>query len=62
MRTEECVSPKHPHKLCDRVSDALLDRYLENDPNARCIIEVCNANICDSVSDISFLISTSLAV
>lgn len=44
MRTAECVSAKHPDKLCDRVSDALLDRYLENDPNARCAIEVCGGH------------------
>lgn len=44
MRTAECVSAKHPDKLCDRVSDTLLDRYLENDPNARCAIEVCGGH------------------
>ena len=44
MRTAECVSAKHPDKLCDRVSDALLDKYLENDPNARCAIEVCGGH------------------
>lgn len=44
MKTAECVSPKHPDKLCDRVSDALLDKYLENDPNARCAIEVCGGH------------------
>ena len=27
MRTAEFVSPKHPDKLCDRISDAILDEY-----------------------------------
>ena len=31
-RTAEVVSPKHPDKLCDRVSDAILDLFLEKDP------------------------------
>ena len=29
QRTAEVVSPKHPDKLCDRVSDAILDLFLE---------------------------------
>jgi len=39
MRTAECVSPKHPDKMCDRISDSILDKYLEQDPNSRCAIE-----------------------
>jgi len=39
MKTAECVSPKHPDKLCDRISDKLLDLYLEGDPYSRCAIE-----------------------
>ncbi|MDO4527212.1 MAG: S-adenosylmethionine synthetase N-terminal domain-containing protein, partial [bacterium] len=26
-KTAESVSPKHPDKLCDRISDAILDAY-----------------------------------
>jgi S-adenosylmethionine synthetase len=44
MKTAEFVSPKHPDKLCDRVSDALLDLFLTNDENARCAIEVCGGH------------------
>lgn len=40
LRTSEFVSPMHPDKLCDRVSDAILDAYLKDDPHARCAIEV----------------------
>jgi len=39
MKTAECVSPKHPDKLCDRISDKLLDLFLEGDPYSRCAIE-----------------------
>ena len=39
MRTAEFVSPKHPDKMCDIISDTLLDKFLEQDPNSRCAIE-----------------------
>ena len=39
LRTAESVSPKHPDKLCDRVSDAILDSYLSQDPHARVAID-----------------------
>jgi len=38
-RTAESVSPKHPDKLCDQISDAVLDAYLRVDPNARVAVE-----------------------
>ena len=41
IRTAECVSPMHPDKMCDRISDTLLDLYLQTDPNSRCAIETC---------------------
>lgn len=44
IRTAEFVSPKHPDKLCDRISDAILDRHLENDPYARCAVETCGGH------------------
>ena len=34
-RTAESVSPKHPDKLCDQISDAILDAYLAIDPKSR---------------------------
>ena len=37
--TAESVSPKHPDKLCDQISDAILDAYLAKDKNARVAIE-----------------------
>ena len=39
-RTAESVSPRHPDKLCDRISDAILDACLMQDPNSRVAIEV----------------------
>ncbi|MCL1876457.1 methionine adenosyltransferase domain-containing protein [Candidatus Saccharibacteria bacterium] len=38
-RTAESVSPHHPDKLCDQISDAILDACLEQDPNSRVAIE-----------------------
>ncbi|MBR2841369.1 methionine adenosyltransferase domain-containing protein [Candidatus Saccharibacteria bacterium] len=43
-RTAESVSPKHPDKLCDQVSDAILDAYLSADPNARVAAETCGGH------------------
>jgi S-adenosylmethionine synthetase len=39
LKTAECVSPRHPDKLCDRISDAILDACLEQDTNVRSGIE-----------------------
>ena len=39
FRTAESVSPKHPDKLCDQISDAILDAYLEQDPASRVAVE-----------------------
>lgn len=39
IRTAESVSPMHPDKLCDRISDALLDEFLKQDPMSRVAIE-----------------------
>ncbi len=43
-RTAESVSPKHPDKLCDQISDAILDAYLTQDPDARVAVEVCGGH------------------
>ena len=41
IKTAECVSPMHPDKMCDRISDTLLDLHLQQDPNSRVAIETC---------------------
>ena len=37
--TSESVTEGHPDKLCDRISDAILDAMLEQDPQARVAVE-----------------------
>ncbi|MFW5709625.1 MAG: methionine adenosyltransferase [Chloroflexota bacterium] len=37
--TSESVSEGHPDKICDQISDAVLDALLEHDPNARVACE-----------------------
>jgi S-adenosylmethionine synthetase len=38
--TSESVTEGHPDKICDQISDAVLDAFLKNDPNARVACEV----------------------
>lgn len=38
--SSEAVTPGHPDKLCDRISDAILDACLEQDPKSRVACEV----------------------
>ena len=44
IRTAECVSPMHPDKMCDRISDTLLDLHLQHDPTSRVAIETAGGN------------------
>ena len=37
--TSESVTSGHPDKLCDFISDSILDAYLEKDPNSRVAME-----------------------
>ena len=37
--TSESVSEGHPDKICDQISDAIVDKFLSEDPNARVAIE-----------------------
>jgi S-adenosylmethionine synthetase len=39
MFTSESVTEGHPDKLCDQISDAIVDRFLQQDPFARVITE-----------------------
>jgi S-adenosylmethionine synthetase len=43
-RTAESVSPGHPDKMCDQISDAILDAYLARDPAARVAVEACGGH------------------
>ena len=37
--TSECVSRGHPDKIADQISDSILDKYLESDPNSKVACE-----------------------
>ena len=39
--TSESVTEGHPDKMCDQISDAVLDALLEQDPDARVACETC---------------------
>ena len=39
--TSESVTEGHPDKLCDQVSDGILDAVFAQDPNARVACETC---------------------
>lgn len=39
--TSESVTEGHPDKVCDRISDAVLDAVLAVDPNGRVACETC---------------------
>lgn len=45
--TSEAVSEGHPDKVCDQISDAILDACLKEDPKSRVACETCVAH--DSV-------------
>ncbi len=42
--TSESVSEGHPDKVCDQISDAVLDAYLKADPNSRVACETMIKN------------------
>ena len=44
LLTSESVTEGHPDKLCDQISDAVLDAVLENDPDGRVACEACVTN------------------
>ena len=37
--TSESVTEGHPDKVCDQISDAILDAYLAQDPKSRVAVE-----------------------
>ena len=44
LLTSESVTEGHPDKLCDQISDAVLDAVLSKDPMARVACETCITN------------------
>ena len=52
--TSESVTEGHPDKICDRVSDAILDEILKNDPTARVACETtCTTGIISVMGEIT---------
>lgn len=43
-KTAESVSPKHPDKICDQISDAILDAYLTVDADSRVAVDVAGGH------------------
>ena len=37
--TSESISEGHPDKICDQISDAILDAFLEQDKDSRVAVE-----------------------
>ena len=37
--TSECVTEGHPDKICDQISDAILDNLIAQDPDSRVAVE-----------------------
>ena len=48
-KTSEWVSPGHPDKVADCISEYILDRIIEKDPTARYALEVQIKDLCVSV-------------
>ena len=45
--TSESVTEGHPDKICDQISDAILDALLSQDPDSRVACEaVVNTGLC----------------
>lgn len=44
LRTAEHVFPGHPDKICDQISDAILDECLRQDPACRTAVEVLGSH------------------
>ncbi len=42
--TSESVTKGHPDKVCDLISDSILDAYLEKDPSAHVAVETVAKN------------------
>jgi S-adenosylmethionine synthetase len=42
--TCESVTEGHPDKLCDQISDGVVDRFLQRDPHSRVVVECAVAN------------------
>ncbi|MFT4313049.1 MAG: methionine adenosyltransferase [Candidatus Woesearchaeota archaeon] len=54
IQTCESVSRGHPDKVCDQISDAILDAYLQKDENAKVAVEtLMTGNTCILAGEVS---------
>ena len=54
--TSESVTEGHPDKICDQISDAVLDALLTEDPESRVACEtVVNTGLCLLTGEITTL-------
>ena len=52
--TSESVTEGHPDKICDQISDAILDELLKQDPNSRVACETsCTTGLVFVMGEIS---------
>ena len=49
--TSESVTEGHPDKLCDYISDSILDSYLEKDSNSRVACETVAGKLVYPIAD-----------
>ncbi len=47
--TSESVTEGHPDKICDQISDAILDALLEQDPMSKSCLRNGHYNRCSNV-------------
>lgn len=57
--TSESVTEGHPDKICDQVSDAILDEILSKDPNSRV---ACETTVTTGIVNVMGEISTNCYV
>ena len=58
--TSESVTGGHPDKICDAISDAILDALMEQDPMSRVACETCVTTIDEQSADIALGVDKAL--
>ena len=43
--TSESVTEGHPDKICDQISDSILDAMLDQDPGSRVAVTISEGNV-----------------
>ena len=61
IHTSESVTEGHPDKLCDQISDAIVDRFLERDYGSRVIAECAVSLSVVFIAIVGFMVLQRLA-